>query len=62
MSNSVSAYIERDKKFFRKIENSQKLPSFFAEKTATESTEYTEFYVKLTKYNPKVGTITFGTG
>ena len=30
----VSACVERNKKFFRKIENSQNLPSFFAEKWA----------------------------
>jgi len=34
MSDFVSAYVERDKKFFRKIEFFHFLPSFFAEKWA----------------------------
>ncbi len=32
MSDFVSAYVERNKNIFRKIEICQKLPSFFAEK------------------------------
>jgi hypothetical protein len=39
VADFVSAYMERDKNFFRKIEIYQKLPSFSFEKTAAEGTD-----------------------
>ena len=40
MSEFVSAYMERDKKFFRKIQFSHFLPSFFAEKYSIIDAQY----------------------
>jgi len=40
MADFVSAYIERNKNFFRKIEFFHFLPSFFAEKWCKKRTKY----------------------